>query len=109
MSSEAFAADLSVVLLDPPTPTAGRPDQLTWEEKALELSAALERVRPLVEAARGWRVAQQALYRMPARDEGPEVWEWGKRHQVATRRLLAELDHLDGLRLPTTEEVARGL
>lgn len=107
MSDGIEAADLSVVLLDPPAPTAGRPDQLTWEEKALELSAALEQVRPVVEAARAWRVALEALYRAPASVDGPEVWQWGKRHQVATQRLVAELERMDGLRLRTVEEVQR--
>lgn len=109
MSDGIEAADLSVVLLDPPAPTAGHQGLLTWEEKALELSAALERVRPLVEAARGWRVALEALYRAPATVDGPEVWQWGKRHQIATQRLVAELEHMDGLRLRTVEEMQRAV
>lgn len=108
MSEGVEAADLRVVLLDPPAPGAGL-DLLTWEEKALELTAALERVRPVLEAARAWRVALEALYRAPATVDGPEVWQWGKRHQIATQRLVAELEHMDGLRLRTVEEMQRAV
>lgn len=102
------AATLVDVLLEA-APAPAPEGLLSWEDKALELTGALERLRPVVEAARGWRVAQRALHDIPPGEHGPEIWAWGRRHQLATQRLLSAMDRLDGAVVPTEEELRRGV
>lgn len=87
-------------LIVPATPTcqqcaARLTDANAWRAKALELSDALERMRPVIEAARAWQAARADLTQVPSEEHRAQV-EWGRRWVARTDALAAAVDRLDG-------------
>lgn len=81
----------------PPCPDCARAvaNADAWQAKALELSDALERMRPVIEAARAWQAARADLTQVPREEHRAQV-QWGRRWVARTDALAAAVDHLDG-------------